>query len=383
MKEKKRKGPGLFAGGRHGNNESGGHFVQMDSSEDEEEDDLDLESQDAGEKRVPRLHAVAGGVGVNAACKSEILEAEAEHVVQREMASIATTPIAAKGSELPMETTVAMPPHVFMEPTAMNRRRYSLPMTESSAYSMSSIGSSFEASSVVRQYWAASEAARAERRRDTYGGRSMGSEGYYTEGSIFGDRDSESRMADIVSQTENGSFATFTTKRQRDHSLERRWAQGLDRRNTLGSSIGDSSSLQRTTTMTMSFSSIPSSMDSEEYREQVYLDRLHMQALRMREQEMMMLYEHQMRQQHYYDHRPQHHNHPHDPHLLDHHHHHYLDTMTSRRSSSVPSLTSTNDPFKTFDSNEILMDNPSDPFSDSRAVTPVQFRDMDDSLYPL
>ncbi|KAF8932796.1 hypothetical protein BGZ52_009341 [Haplosporangium bisporale] len=382
MKEKKRKGLGLFGGGRHGSNESGGHFMQMDSSEDEE-DDLDLESQDAGEK-VPRLHAVAGGVGVNAVGKSEILESEAEHVVQREMASIATTtPTAARGSESPMETTVAMPPHVFMDPTVPNRRRYSLPMTESSAYSMSSLGSSFGASSVVRQYWAASEAARAERRRDTYSGRSMGSEDYYTEGSIFGDRDSESRMADIVSRTENGSFATFTTRRQRDHSLERRWAQGLDRRNTLGSSIGDSSSLQRTTTMTMSFSSVPSSMDSEEYREQVYLDRLHMQALRMREQEMMMLHEHQMRQQQYYDHRPQYHHHPHDPHLLHQHHHHYLDTMGSRRSSSVPSLTSTNDPFKTFDSNEILMDTSSDPFSDSRAVTPVQFRDMDDSLPPV
>ncbi|KAF9388710.1 hypothetical protein CPB97_000559 [Podila verticillata] len=385
MKEKKRKGPGLFGGGgggRHGSNESGGHFVQMDSSEDEE-DDLDLESQDAGET-VPRLHAVAGGVGVNAAGKSEILEAEAEHVVQREMASTTatTTPTAARGSEPPTETTVAMPPHVFMDPAVLSRRRYSLPMTESSAYSMSSIGSSFGASSVVRQYWAASEAARAERRRDTYSGRSMGSEDYYTEGSIFGDRDSESRMADIVSRTENGSFATFTTRRQRDHSLERRWAEGLDRRNTLGSSIGESSSLQRATTMTMSFSSVPSSMDSEEYREQVYLDRLHMQALRMREQEMMMLHEHQMRQQQYYDHRPQSHHHPHDPHLLHHHHHHYLDTMTSRRSSSVPSLTSTNDPFKTFDSNEILMD-PSDPFSDSRAVTPVQFRDMDDSLPPV
>ncbi|KAG0023690.1 hypothetical protein BGZ81_007961 [Podila clonocystis] len=370
MKEKKRKGPGLW--GRHGSNESGGHFVQMDSSDDEDDHDSS-HGQDAGV--VPRLHAVARGAKVKATGKSEIAEAE-QHVVQREGGEA----LKKESGQSIMETTVTMPPHVFVDPTVMNHRRYSLPMTESS-YTMSSIGSSFEASSVVRQYWAASEAARAERRRDTYDGRSVGEgEGYYTEGSIFGDRDSESRMADIVSRTENGSFGTFTTQRQRDHSLERRWARGLDRRNTLGSSIGDSSSMQRTTTMTMSFSSIPSSMDSEDYREQVYLDRLHMQALRMREQELMMLHGHHMRQQDYYDHRPQ------DPHLLHHHHHYphhadYIGTMTSRRSSSVPSLTSTNDPFKTFDSNELL-DTPSmDPFSDSRAVTPIQL-DMDDSLPP-
>ncbi|KAF9303144.1 hypothetical protein BGZ74_004276 [Mortierella antarctica] len=389
MKEKKRKGPGLW-GGRHGSNESGGHFVQMDSSDDEDDHDS-TDGHDTG--AVPRLHAVAGGVGVNAAGKSEISEAQQQDVVvvQRERgdASIATSTSAANGSgPSEMETTIAMPPHIVMDPT-LSRRRYSLPMTESSAYSMSSIGSSFGASSVVRQYWAASEAARAERRRDTYGGRSIGEgEGYYTEGSIFGDQDTESRMADIVSRTENGSVGTFTTQRQRDHSLERRWARGLDRRNTLGSSIGESSSLHRTTTMTMSFSSIPSSMDSEEYHEQVYLNRLHMQGLRMREQELMMLHEHRMRQQEYHDHRPQYHHHPHDAHLLHHHHHHYphhtdyIGTMTSRRSSSVPSLTSTNDPFKTFDSNELL-DTPSmDPFSDSRAVTPIQL-DMDDSLPPM
>ncbi|KAG0326527.1 hypothetical protein BG000_001347 [Podila horticola] len=384
MKEKKRKGPGLW-GGRHSSNESGGHFVQMDSSEDEDDRDSS-HGQDAGV--VPRLHAVAGGVGVNAAGKSEISEVEKDVVVrERGEASIATPTATAKGSGPSfVETTVAMPPHVFMDPAVLNRRRYSSPMTESSAYSMSSIGSSFVASSVLRQYWAASEAARAERRRDTYGGRSLAeAEGYYTEGSIFGDRDSESRMADIVSRTENGSVGTFTTQRQRDHSLERRWARGLDRRNTLGSSIGDSSSLQRTTTMTMSFSSIPSSMDSEEYHEQVYLDQLHMQGLRMREQELMMLHEHRMRQQEYYDHRPQFHHHPHDPHLLHHGHHHYphhadyIGTMTSRRSSSVPSLTSTNDPFKTFDSNDLLATPSMDPFSDSRAVTPIQL-DMDDSL---
>ncbi|KAG0034805.1 hypothetical protein BGZ82_005601 [Podila clonocystis] len=378
MKEKKRKGPGLW--GRHGSNETGGHFVQMDSSDDEDDHDSS-HGQDAGV--VPRLQAVAGGVGVNAAGKSEIAEAEQNGVQQERGEALIATPTTAAKRSGPsiMETAVAMPPHVFMDPTVLSHRRYSLPMTEST-YTMSSIGSSFEASSVVRQYWAASEAARAERRRDTYGGRSVGEgEGYYTEGSIFGDRDSESRMADIVSRTENSSVGTFTTQRQRDHSLERRWARGLDRRNTLGSSIGDSSSMQRTTTMTMSFSSIPSSMDSEDYREQVYLDRLHMQALRMREQELMMLHEHHMRQQDYYDHRPQ------DPHLLHHHHHYphhadYIGTMTSRRSSSVPSLTSTNDPFKTFDSNELL-DTPSmDPFSDSRAVTPIQLN-MDDSLHPV
>ncbi|KAG0085427.1 hypothetical protein BGZ92_009008 [Podila epicladia] len=387
MKEKKRKGPGLW-GGRHGSNESGGHFVQMDSSDDED----DHHSADGHDTRdIPRLHAVAGGAGVNAAGKSEISEAQLEVVaVQRERGDASkATPTAEKGSGPSiMETTVAMPPHIFMDPAVLNRRRYSLPMTESSAYSMSSIGSSFESSSVVRQYWAASEAARAERRRDTYGGRSLNeSEGYYTEGSFFGDQDSESRMADIVSRTENGSVGTFTTQRQRDHSLERRWARGLDRRNTLGSSIGESSSLHRATTMTMSFSSIPSSMDSEEYREQVYLDRLHMQGLRMREQELMMLHEHRMRQREYNDHRSQYHHHPHDPHLLHHHHypHHadYIGTMTSRRSSSVPSLTSTNDPFKTFDSNELL-DTPSmDPFSDSRAVTPIQLDMDDDSLPPV
>lgn len=41
-------------------------------------------------------------------------------------------------------------------------------------------------------------------------------------------------------------------------------------------------------------------------------------------------------------------------------------TMASQRTSSTPSLTSTNDPFETFDSNEILLG--LDPFSDTNAL---------------
>jgi len=53
---------------------------------------------------------------------------------------------------------------------------------------------------------------------------------------------------------------------------------------------------------------------------------------------------------------------------------------TISRSNSIPSLTSSNDPFKTFDSNEVLVDmdtgldaddDAENPFSDDRAHSPI------------
>ncbi|KAF9570111.1 hypothetical protein EC968_002168 [Mortierella alpina] len=251
------------------------------------------------------------------------------------------------------------------------RRRSSLPLTDptSSAFSMSSYRSSFETSSVIRKYWAASMAARAERRaeghpsstRDLEDGRSD-----YEEGSIFGDgsRDSESRLADIMSMRTTGSGHSAATARR------------PYRRNTLNSF--SAYSFGQTETTTMSLSSIP---DSLMISEDEFLERLRAHELELEKQY------HQARQPHgeqysdegdedeaYYSRTPYHHHHPH-PYY---HHGHGHGSVISRRTSSVPSLTPSTDPFKTFDSNEVLMDvdhttttediDP-DPFSDDRALS--------------
>ncbi|KAG0344495.1 hypothetical protein BG004_004447, partial [Podila humilis] len=352
--------------GRSSRSGSGGHFVQMqDDFLDEESACSSLDLDFGNEQEDARVHNAAPTIALHAAMKSEITEAESKDV--RQSLQAAKLPLAV--------TTVTKPPNTFMTSTPMYLRRSSSPRIYSaSAYSMSSIQSgsisSFEASSVVRQYWAASVAARAEHRHN-HQHYLQSQEESFGQGSSFGERDSESssRMADIVTHT-NDSMGTFATQRQRDRSLERRWAKGLDRRNTLGSSIGEqtpSSSLRRASML--SFSSVPSSMDPEEYQERAYLGRMHHEAMRMQQEHDMIHAQsqpyRQQQQEKYCDHPRRLHYHPH----LE-----LVNSMNSRRSSSVPSLTSTNDPFQTFDSNEVLMDNPN-PFSDSRAATPVQTGD--------
>ncbi|KAF9958864.1 hypothetical protein BGZ72_010758 [Mortierella alpina] len=256
--------------------------------------------------------------------------------------------------------------HLEPHPPGLDRqRRSSLPLTDptSSAFSMSSYRSSFETSSVIRKYWAASMAARAERRaeghppstRDLEDGRSGYS--YYEEGSVFGDgsRDSESRLADIMSTRTTGSGHSAATTRR------------PYRRNTLNS-FG-AYSFGQTETTTMSLSSIP---DSLMISEDEFLERLRAHEL---EQEEQYNQARQQRQQYsdgdddeaYYPYH--HHRHPHP------YYHHGHGSIISRRTSSVPSLTSSTDPFKTFDSNEVLMDmdhtstEDLDPFSDDRALS--------------
>ncbi|KAF9939042.1 hypothetical protein BGZ67_010097 [Mortierella alpina] len=259
--------------------------------------------------------------------------------------------------------------HLEPLPTGFDRqRRSSLPLTDptSSAFSMSSYRSSFETSSVFRKYWAASMAARAERRaeghppstRDLEDGRSGYS--HYEEGSVFGDgsRDSESRLADIMSMRTTGSGHSAATTRR------------SYRRNTLNS-FG-AYSFGQTETTTMSLSSIP---DSLMISEDEFLERLRAHELEQEEQY------HQARQHGqqysdegdedgaYYRGASYHHHHPHP------YYHHGHGSIISRRTSSVPSLTSSTDPFKTFDSNEVLMDmdhtstEDLDPFSDDRALS--------------
>ncbi|KAF9994838.1 hypothetical protein BGZ80_007676 [Entomortierella chlamydospora] len=197
---------------------------------------------------------------------------------------------------------------------------------------MSSTESSFENSSVIRRYWEASMAARAEcntPQPQTHVG--------HEEGSIFGDdssRDSESRMADILSLRTSGSGSITET------------LGTMERYNNRRSTLGGASSFGNETSLTTTISSVP---DSLLISEEEFLERLQM---------------HQLEQEYYNRYYPNHHD-------------QYPARSFISRSSSIPSLTSTNDPFKTFDSNEILLD--VDPFSDSRAVSRASQR-SDQSL---
>ncbi|KAF9405798.1 hypothetical protein BGZ94_003367, partial [Podila epigama] len=349
-KEAKKRTPGLWASHRGG---SAGHFIQMQEefSSDDDDDHHDSELDNRNERDSTPAPTT---------------------ILIPESASSSPVPAPAPGS---MPVLMPTPPTRAVLIDAPNTHhqhqnyrhqfRLSTPMSEtlSSAYSMSSIRSSstFEASSVVRQYWAASMAARASRHLEMDNSHHQNGDSYEQD-SLFNDRDSESRLADILSNDDSISSrshrrhgarnGTFSTQRLRDQSLERRKEMGLDRRNTISSSMDESMVMTMTTTMGSSC------LGSETYSEAAYLAHMH-HMQRMREQEYMAY--------HY-------HHHPYHPEDLQMYpvHPDFINSMTSRRSSSVPSLTSTNDPFKTFDSNEVLldMDDPYNPFSDSRAVTP-------------
>ncbi|KAF9944064.1 hypothetical protein BGZ65_012696 [Modicella reniformis] len=256
--------------------------------------------------------------------------------------------------------------------------------------------SSFGTSSVVSKYWTAAMAARAEKLvapDDIYHHLSSTSsvavatqpktqdlERGYEEGSIFGDgrayhlhgsitssinssgHDSESRMADILSLRTTGSGAADMIGGSSNSSRHRY------RRSTLNS-VGDASSfgLPRSTA-TISTGTLSSIPDSLMISEDEFLERL-----RAHEMEM------QLQQQYYdryYAETPE-----------DGDEYHSSSQLTISRSNSIPSLTSSNDPFKTFDSNEVLVDMDRDqedrnmeadddenPFSDDRSqsLTPPQ-----------
>ncbi|KAF9900932.1 hypothetical protein BX616_002452 [Lobosporangium transversale] len=234
-------------------------------------------------------------------------------------------------------------------------------------FTMSSMRSSHETSSVVRQYWVASMAARAERLLEGH----PPSRQYHEEGSVSGNNQyrspsfsSQSRKADIMSF--DASSGTGSLPLTKEGPIKRHY------RNTMNSINGY---LRRSMSMSLTSLQTGGSLTDNEswhrhpgFRASInaeYLDHLNIKSLRSEERQMA-YYSHYYRQ---------------NPTMST------VDgvaydgalglggrsqTMTtattpSWRTSATPSLTSTNDPFQTFDSNEILLD--MNPFSDQHAVT--------------
>ncbi|GJJ76551.1 hypothetical protein EMPS_08910 [Entomortierella parvispora] len=312
-----------------------GYFFQM---EDEDEDATEFNEKD---------HVIITSRDMEASREGTTSSATSR-------AATSTTTEGAGVLQAPLQPTL---PPVALLPNV--KRRSSVPSAgmSSHSYTMSTMRSSLETSSVVREYWAASMAARAERRMaDGISSPGM-SDGYgYEEGSIFGDqsRDSDSRMADILSLRTAGtgdSFRGTIGTMRRQHS-----------RNTFNSILDESSSIGHYRSLTMSFSSTPDSMMMSE---EEFLDHLHIQQLHQFQLQHEQQYHFQYPQEYGYE-RQQY------PQYIPRPSGHYQPSLNSYRTSSVPSLNSTNDPFKSFDSNAIIVD--VDPFSDSRAVSRASVR---------
>ncbi|KAF8938408.1 hypothetical protein BGZ47_008590 [Haplosporangium gracile] len=344
MKEKKR---------RLGHKPKEGYFYKM---EDEDEDDFDNDDMQQSSGDLEKRYA-ASTMTASAAAAATVSNDGTTETRVRSMAV---------GAGVGQLDAVTVPQMALLGDTtaaSSHKRRSSLPYMVTSHYTMSSLGSSVDGddSSVVRKYWNASMAARAERRLEGHSptrGLDDDSDMYgYDEGSIFGDqsRDSDSRMADILSLRTTGSVdgsAGGTMDTSRHHLYEQYQQREPYRRDTLNTSFGDGIS---TRTMTPSLSS---AQDSCPFSEEEFLERMHLQQLQVQHQ-----HEYYAQQQREHHQRC--------------HHHGDTESMMSRRTSSVPSLTSTNDPFKTFDSNEIVLDQDQDqhhrsedPFADSRRCTP-------------
>ncbi|KAF9276804.1 hypothetical protein BGZ88_001505 [Linnemannia elongata] len=352
MKEKKR---------RLGHKPKEGYFYKMEDEDDGEIDNDDMQ-QSSGD--LEKQHAAS----TMTASATAAVTASADGATETRDRSMAV------GAGVGQLDAVTVPQMALLGDTttaaaSFHKRRSSLPYMVTSHYTMSSFGdgSSIDGddSSVVRKYWAASMAARAERRLEGHSptrGLEDDSDAYgYDEGSIFGDqsRDSDSRMADILSLRTTGSVdgtAGGTMDTARHHLYEQYQQREPYRRDTLNTSFGDGIS---TRTMTPSLSSV---QDSCPFSEEEFLERMHFEQLQA-----------QLQHEYYAQQQREHHQ-------RYHHHHGDTESMMSRRTSSVPSLTSTNDPFKTFDSNEIVLDQDQDqeqhhhrsedPFADSRRCTP-------------
>ncbi|KAF9131023.1 hypothetical protein BGX30_013270 [Mortierella sp. GBA39] len=350
MKEKKR---------RLGHKPKEGYFYKM---EDEEEGDCDNDDMQQSSGDLEKQYA-ALAMTASASAAATASDDGTTETRDRSMAV---------GAGVGQLDAVTVPQMALLgdttTATSSHKRRSSLSYMVTSHYTMSSLGDgssiSGDDSSVVRKYWAASMAARTERRLEGHSpihGLEDGSDSYgYDEGSIFGDqsRDSDSRMADILSLRTTGSVdgtAGGTMDTTRHRLYEQYQLQEPYRRDTLNTSFGDGIS---TRTMTLSLSS---AQDSCPFSEEEFLERMHFEQLQTQLQ-----HEYYARQQR--------------EHHQNYHHHSETESMMSRRTSSVPSLTSTNDPFKTFDSNEIVLDqdqdqeqhqhHSEDPFADSRRCTP-------------
>ncbi|KAF8945217.1 hypothetical protein BGZ47_003086 [Haplosporangium gracile] len=276
------------------------------------------------------------------------------------------------------DSSLSYPPTAHLDPTRRRSASFLYDYADDE-YTMSSMRSSCDTSSVVREYWAASMAARTERRLEGY----PPTIDFYDEGSVFGDQQrrtpsfsSMSRKAEILT-LDSASIAESNVLPAEDGFLKRHY------RNTMNSV---QSYLQRS--MTMSLSSLHSTFtsSSEEENSSVggddgigyvprsrgtgfrppinseFLNHLNIKSLRSEERQLE-YYTHLYRQ---------------NPTMTmstvnytDDYEAPAASVVTegdnSWRTSSVPSLTSTNDPFKTFDSNEILLD--MSPFADQHAIS--------------
>lgn len=254
------------------------------------------------------------------------------------------------------DSTVSYPPNAYLEPYNFRRPTSSNQYTYTDDdFTMSSMRSSCETSSVVRQYWAASMAARTERQLEGFPARRCFEDGYGSPS-----MSSQSRKADILSMDASldGSFSDAVLNSIAEEEARSTVAAGgapSRRRPKTASSYRGGANTRRS--MTMSFASRQSTVSSDDdsyrhgFRPSIngeYLDHLNIKALRS-EQHQLAYYKHFYRQ---------------NPTLTmstaggaagGGGKTKTMTTTTTRRTSSAPSLTSTNDPFKNFDSDEIVI----------------------------
>ncbi|KAF9349941.1 hypothetical protein BGX34_001491, partial [Mortierella sp. NVP85] len=322
MKETKRKL-------RLGSQPKEGYFFKMDDQDDDEEDD--------------HYHHQHGQRSVRSEEKNLGTPAMSE-ISARRSGTGGQPPLTFPPHAHLSDTTSSLPRHTRGGSTSASRSPFDDPTT-SRPGSMSSRKSKrqsyFETSSTARKNWASAMAARAERlvapdnhyhhlssasSSSAVLPRTRDIEQGYEEGSIFGDghsinssgRDSESRMADILSLRTTGSGADTIGGASSRYRY---------RRSTLNS-MGNSSFGLPHGTATPSTGTLSSIPDSLMISEEEFNERIRMHEIQMR------------LEQEYYDRYFAEHPDGED----------YQSTIS--RSNSIPSLTSSNDPFKTFDSNE-------------------------------
>ncbi|KAF9170454.1 hypothetical protein BGX21_009306 [Mortierella sp. AD011] len=213
-------------------------------------------------------------------------------------------------------------------------------------FTMSSMRSSCETSSVVREYWAASMAARAERRM----------EGYPASTDFCSSASSQSRKADILSMDAPsfvdsaagvGAGASTAT---RNSPFKKQYRSTI---NSIHSYIRRS--------MSMSIASLRSGesyTDDESwythpgFRSSInaeFLEHLNIKSLRSAQRQLEYY-------TYYYRQNPTMSTVDGSAYSRPFSQQSVVTSVDSQRISSAPSLTSTNDPFQTFDSNEIILD---------------------------
>ncbi|KAG0293071.1 hypothetical protein BGZ98_002352, partial [Dissophora globulifera] len=248
------------------------------------------------------------------------------------------------------EPAISYPPNAYVDGLMRNSISHPCMCSDDSTRS------SWESSSVIRQYWAASMTARAERRLEGY----PPSTSYLDdEGSIFGDRrhrrtpsqSSQSRKADIFGADDSSIESDFTDGLISSNAGK----DGVAKRYYQSTINSVQSYLRRS--MSMSLTSLRSGMSTTDdesiydhgrgFRSSInneYLHHLNIKSL-YNEQRQLDYYRHFYRR---------------NPTIttmgtVDKSSRNNTRTMTittSQRTSSAPSLTSTNDPFQTFDSND-------------------------------